>query len=41
MKRIIENIYHVGDNEYSVYLVDTQIDQGLVLIDVSPIWSMK
>jgi glyoxylase-like metal-dependent hydrolase (beta-lactamase superfamily II) len=33
MKQIIKNIYHVGDNECSVYLVDTQSDQGLVLID--------
>jgi glyoxylase-like metal-dependent hydrolase (beta-lactamase superfamily II) len=33
MKEITENIYHVGDNECSVYLVDTQSDQGLVLID--------
>ena len=33
MKQIITNIYHVGDNECSVYMVDTQSDQGLVLID--------
>ena len=33
MKQIIKNIYHVGDNECSVYMVDTQSDQGLVLID--------
>ncbi len=33
MKQIIKDIYHVGDNECSVYLVDTQSDQGLVLID--------
>lgn len=33
MKQIIENLYHVGDNECSVYLVDTQSDEGLVLID--------
>ena len=33
MKKIIKNIYHVGDNECSVYMVDTQSDQGLVLID--------
>jgi len=31
----------VGDNEYSVYLVDTQSDKGLVLINVSSIWCMK
>ena len=33
MKQIIKDIYHVGDNECSVYLVDTRSDQGLVLID--------
>jgi len=33
MKQIVENIYHVGDNACSVYLVDTQSDKGLVLID--------
>jgi glyoxylase-like metal-dependent hydrolase (beta-lactamase superfamily II) len=33
MRQIINNIYHVGDNECSVYLVDTKSDQGLVLID--------
>ena len=33
MKQIIKNIYHVGDNGCSVYLADTQSDQGLVLID--------
>ncbi|SDT94921.1 MBL fold metallo-hydrolase [Desulfobacula phenolica] len=33
MKQIIKNIYHVGDNECSVYMVDTQSDEGLVLID--------
>ena len=33
MEQIINNIYHVGDNECSVYMVDTQSDQGLVLID--------
>jgi glyoxylase-like metal-dependent hydrolase (beta-lactamase superfamily II) len=33
MKQIIKNIYHVGDNECSVYMVNTQSDQGLVLID--------
>jgi glyoxylase-like metal-dependent hydrolase (beta-lactamase superfamily II) len=33
MKQIIKNIYHVGDNECSVYMVDTQSDQGSVLID--------
>ncbi|MCP3872712.1 MAG: MBL fold metallo-hydrolase [Desulfobacteraceae bacterium] len=33
MKEIINNIYHVGDNECSVYLVDTKSEQGLVLID--------
>jgi glyoxylase-like metal-dependent hydrolase (beta-lactamase superfamily II) len=31
MKQILKNIYHVGDNECSVYLVDS--GQGLVLID--------
>ncbi len=33
MKQIIKDIYHVGDNECSVYMVDTQSDQGQVLID--------
>lgn len=33
MKKIVEHIYHIGDNGCSVYLVDTQSDQGLVLID--------
>lgn len=33
MKQIIENIYHVGDNACSVYMVDTRSNQGLVLID--------
>lgn len=33
MKEIIENIYHVGDSGCSVFLVDTQSDDGLVLID--------
>lgn len=33
MKQIIKNIYHVGDNECSVYMVDTKSDDGLVLID--------
>lgn len=33
MKEIIKHIYHVGDGECSVYLVDTASDQGLVLID--------
>lgn len=31
MKQILKNIYHVGDNECSVYLVDS--GEGLVLID--------
>ncbi|MFH2058887.1 MAG: MBL fold metallo-hydrolase [Pseudomonadota bacterium] len=33
MKQIIENIYHLGDSGCSVYLVDTQSNNGLVLID--------
>ncbi|MFA5904757.1 MAG: MBL fold metallo-hydrolase [Desulfobacula sp.] len=33
MKQLTENIYHVGDNGCSVYMVDTQSDQGLILID--------
>lgn len=33
MKQIIKDIYHVGDNECSVYMVDTRSDQGFVLID--------
>ena len=33
MRQIVKNIYHVGDNECSIYLVDTQSAHGLVLID--------
>lgn len=33
MKKIVKDIYHVGDNECSVYMVDTRSDQGFVLID--------
>lgn len=33
MKQILKDIYHVGNSECSVYMVDTQSDQGLVLID--------
>ena len=33
MKEIIKTIYHVGDSVCSVFLVDTQSDDGLVLID--------
>ena len=33
MKEIIKTVYHVGDSGCSVFLVDTQSDDGLVLID--------
>lgn len=33
MKEIIKNVYHVGDSGCSVYLIDTQSNDGLVLID--------
>ena len=33
MREIVKNIYHVGDSGCSVYLIDTQSDDGLVLID--------
>ncbi len=33
MKKITSNIYHVGDNGCSVFLVDTGIDKEFVLID--------
>ncbi len=33
MREIIKNIYHVGDSGCSVYMVDTQSRDGLVLID--------
>ncbi|MFX1314306.1 MAG: MBL fold metallo-hydrolase [Promethearchaeota archaeon] len=33
MKEIIENLYHLGDSGCSVYLINTQSDDGLVLID--------
>ena len=33
MKKIVKDIYHVGDYGCSVYLINTQSDDGLVLID--------
>ena len=33
MKEIIKNIYHIGDFGCSVYLLNTQSEEGLVLID--------
>ena len=33
MREIMKNLYHVGDSGCSVYLVDSQSDAGLVLID--------
>ena len=33
MKKIIKNVYHVGDSGCSVYLVNTNSEEGLVLID--------
>ncbi|GAG16872.1 unnamed protein product, partial [marine sediment metagenome] len=33
MKEIVKNIYHVGDSGCSVYLVNTNGKEGLVLID--------
>jgi len=33
MKEIIKTVYHVGDSGCSVFLIDTQSDDGLVLID--------
>ena len=33
MREIVKNIYHVGDSGCSVYLIDTQSDDGLILID--------
>jgi glyoxylase-like metal-dependent hydrolase (beta-lactamase superfamily II) len=33
MKEIVKNVYHVGDSGCSVYLIDTQSEDGLVLID--------
>ncbi len=33
MKKIFKNVYHLGDSGCSVYLVDTNSDDGLVLID--------
>ena len=41
MKQIIKDIYHVGDNECSVYMVDTHSDQGLVLIDAGMNLTLK
>ena len=33
MEKIVKNVYHVGDSGCSVYLIDTQSNDGLVLID--------
>ncbi len=33
MKEIIKNVYHLGDSGCSVYLVNSQSEDGLVLID--------
>ncbi|MHA1233930.1 MAG: MBL fold metallo-hydrolase [Promethearchaeota archaeon] len=33
MKKIVKNIYHVGDSGCSVYLANTNSKEGLVLID--------
>ncbi|MFX0021845.1 MAG: MBL fold metallo-hydrolase [Candidatus Hermodarchaeota archaeon] len=33
MREIIKNIYHIGDSGCSVYLIDTNSKDGLVLID--------
>jgi glyoxylase-like metal-dependent hydrolase (beta-lactamase superfamily II) len=33
LREIIKNIFHVGDSGCSVYLIDTQSNEGLVLID--------
>ena len=33
MKEIVKNVYHVGDSGCSVFLIDTQSEDGLVLID--------
>ena len=33
MKKIISNLYHLGDSGCSVYLIDTKSKEGLVLID--------
>ncbi|MFW9772716.1 MAG: MBL fold metallo-hydrolase, partial [Candidatus Thorarchaeota archaeon] len=33
MREVVKNVYHVGDSGCSVYLVDTESKDGLVLID--------
>jgi len=33
MKEIIKNVYHVGDSGCSVYIINTESEDGLVLID--------
>ena len=33
MKEVFKNVYHVGDSGCSVYLINTESDDGLVLID--------
>ncbi len=33
MRKIFKNVFHIGDSGCSVYLVNTQSDDGLVLID--------
>jgi len=40
MKEVFKNIYHVGDSGCSVFLVDTESDEGLVLIDCGMSLSM-
>ena len=33
MREIAKNVYHLGDSGCSVFLIDTQSEDGLVLID--------
>ena len=33
MRKIVQNVYHIGDSGCSVYLVNTRSNDGLVLID--------
>jgi glyoxylase-like metal-dependent hydrolase (beta-lactamase superfamily II) len=40
LKEIIKNLYHIGDSGCSVFLIDTQSKDGLVLIDCGMSLSM-
>ncbi|MFW9866861.1 MAG: MBL fold metallo-hydrolase, partial [Candidatus Thorarchaeota archaeon] len=33
MREVVKNVYHLGDSGCSVYLINSQSESGLVLID--------